>query len=287
MKISILTPCLNAGPYLERAIRSVLTQDDPDFEHIVVDGGSTDDTVRILQKYPGLKWISEPDQGQSDAMNKAFAMSTGDVLTYLNADDWFEPGAFAHVRQLLSVHPEAEMVVGNLYLRYEDREIVGLTVPIKNYRGILLYFRYRFPLNPVSYFYRREVQTRVGQFPLRLQYGMDYWFLLRAFSTSRICSTDMVLGTFFQTGTNKTCHSSPTDTPWEIVTQHLREDDPKMRLFFYSHWCWNRYVRELPERVKAPFRRLAHKLLFASTVSPEEFKRLGFRKCWRTHVRKR
>src|SRR5262249_43336352 len=156
-----------------------------------------------------------------------------------------------------------------------------------DYPRVLLYFRYRFPLNPVSYFYRRAVQLRAGPFPLQLHYAMDYWFLLRALASGRICPTDMVLGTFFQTGANKTSQPLPTDSPWDVVTQHLREDNPSMRFYFYSRWCWNRYVREFPERIKTPIRSLTYRLLFASTVSPEDFRNLGFRKCWRRHIAKR
>jgi glycosyltransferase involved in cell wall biosynthesis len=281
MKISLLTPTYNCGDYIERAIQSVLAQNDPDFEHIIVDGNSTDNTVEILRKYPHLKWISERDRGQSDAMNKAFDMCTGDIVTYLNADDWFEPGAFAHVRQLFEKHADADIVVGNLYVRFIGDEKMELSVPTKSYRGILLFFKYRFPLNPVSYFYRRKVQQDVGSFPLKLQYGMDYWFLLRAFSKARVLNTDLVLGTFLQTGANKTCHATPTNSVWEIVTQHLAEDNPDMRFYFYSRWYWNKWVREFPEPIKAPIRDVVYKALFSSKLSHQEFKSQGFRKSWR------
>ena len=89
--ISVLTPSYNSSTTLERCIASVLDQNVNDFEHIVVDGGSSDDTLRILKKYEHVKWISEPDRGQSDAMNKAFSMSSGDIIVFLNADDILYP----------------------------------------------------------------------------------------------------------------------------------------------------------------------------------------------------
>jgi glycosyltransferase involved in cell wall biosynthesis len=281
VKISILTPSFNSGRYLERAIKSVLAQNDPDFEHIVVDGGSTDETVSILRRHPHLKWVSEPDEGQCDAMNKAFAQSSGEIIAYLNADDWFELGIFAHIRQLFSAHPEAGMVVGNLYVRYADSGTVRLVVPTKTYRGALLHFRKDFPLNPVSYFYRREVQDSIGAFPLHLHYTMDYWFLLRAFLICQVCCSDLVFGTFFITGTNKTSSKAPTESAWEVATQHLREDDPRLVPWFYGQWLFHHWVREFPERAKTPFRSLAYKVLFSKIVDCDEYKTLGFRRAYR------
>ena len=103
MKISILTPSYNSGKYIERAIESVVDQGYDNWEHIIVDGGSTDGTAVILKKYPHLKWISEPDKGQSDAMNKAFEMSNGDIIGYLNADDWYELSIFSLIADVFSI----------------------------------------------------------------------------------------------------------------------------------------------------------------------------------------
>src|ERR1700755_1492305 len=94
MKISIITPSYNQGRFIEDAILSVLSQGYPDFEHIVIDNCSTDNTLDVLKKYPHVKWVSEPDRGQSNALNKGFGLSTGDVLGWLNCDDFYLPGAF-------------------------------------------------------------------------------------------------------------------------------------------------------------------------------------------------
>jgi glycosyltransferase involved in cell wall biosynthesis len=93
--VSIVTPSRNQGRYIREAIESVRAQTHSPVEHIVVDGGSTDGTLNVLREYDGLRWISEPDRGQSHALNKGFALASGDVLGWLNADDAYEPHAVA------------------------------------------------------------------------------------------------------------------------------------------------------------------------------------------------
>ena len=94
MKISVLTPSYNSAKYLKKSIESVMSQSYTNWEHIIYDGGSVDGSVDIFKNYKHLIWTSEKDSGQSDAMNKAFIKSTGDVIVYLNSDDFFYPNAF-------------------------------------------------------------------------------------------------------------------------------------------------------------------------------------------------
>ena len=103
--ISVVTPSYNQGKFIEQTILSVLNQHYPNLEYIVVDGGSTDETLQILHKYQDrLRWISEPDHGQSDAINKGLRMAHGQILTYLNSDDLLLPGALEHVNNYFHQH---------------------------------------------------------------------------------------------------------------------------------------------------------------------------------------
>ena len=101
LKISIVTVSLNQGKYIEDAIQSVLKQNYKNFEHIIIDGFSTDNTIEILKKYKHLDWISERDEGQSDALNKGFKKCTGDVIGWLNSDDWYHENTFNKVKNIL------------------------------------------------------------------------------------------------------------------------------------------------------------------------------------------
>lgn len=232
MKISVLTPSYNSGTYLEKSINSVLSQSYTNWEHIIVDGLSTDNTKDILDKYTHLKWVSEPDQGQSDAMNKAFGLSTGDVIVYLNADDYFYPDAFEIFISNFQKHPDVDMVVGNLDVDREGviRTNTNATVSWKK----LSVIQGLFPLNPVSYAYKREVQDKVGAFPINEHYTMDYWFLLRAFYLFKPLKITDVMGCFVFVENNK---SSTIASDFEIQKPHALRFCLKytpLRLFYVT-----------------------------------------------------
>jgi glycosyltransferase involved in cell wall biosynthesis len=117
-KISIVTPSFNQGHFIEEALRSVLLQGYPRLELIVIDGGSRDGTIDIIRKYePWLsRWTSEPDSGPADALNKGFRGVRGDILGFLNADDFYLPGALLTVGREFRMYPSVEVVSGNGYL---------------------------------------------------------------------------------------------------------------------------------------------------------------------------
>lgn len=230
MKISVLTPSFNSGKYIQQAIESVLNQSYTNWEHIVVDGASTDETRIILQNYPHLKWVSEPDKGQSDAMNKAFAMSTGDLIVYLNADDYFYSEAFGKIVTTFQKHPDKDIVVGNLHMKInnEFRANTNATISWKD----LSVIKGRFPTNPVSYMYKRKVQEKIGFFPIDEHYTMDYWFLIRAFYFFKPIKIEDFLGCFVFVPNNK---SSTIAGEFQIQMPHALKFCLKYtpRRFFY------------------------------------------------------
>ena len=181
--ISIVTPCLNAAATIGRTLDSVASQSYPGIEHIVVDGGSTDGTLEILAQFPGAKVISEPDEGLSDAVNKGIALSTGELVGWLNADDWYLPGALAAVAEAAEANPGAEWFTGGCpIVDGKGNKIRGGVTAYKNF----LLGRYSFPLylsqNFISCpatFIRASALEAVGPLRLDYSYSMDYDLFLR------------------------------------------------------------------------------------------------------------
>jgi glycosyltransferase involved in cell wall biosynthesis len=111
--IAIITPSFNQGKYIRRTIESVLSQGVDQLDYLVVDGGSSDETVEVLRSYGDrIRWISEPDNGIADAINKGIDNSTGEIVGWLNSDDIYYPGAFKNVLEFFKVHPEIDVVYG-------------------------------------------------------------------------------------------------------------------------------------------------------------------------------
>jgi len=113
-RLSVVTPSYNQGRFIEETIRSVLLQDYPNLEFIIIDGGSTDNTIEVIKKYETwlAYWVSESDRGQSHAINKGIIKATGEILFWLNSDDVVLPGAFKKIAGVFSDNPEIKMVIG-------------------------------------------------------------------------------------------------------------------------------------------------------------------------------
>lgn len=163
LKISVITPSFNSADYIERAIKSVLDQNYDNFEHIIMDNCSTDGTIDILKKYPHIIWKSEKDTGQSNAMNKGFELSTGDIIVYLNCDDYFEKDTFIKVNKYFNEDQNIKILFGNVYIHLLDGRKVEVE-PKVCFQDIIYHwegwkkigdnkFQSNFPNNPVQYFY--------------------------------------------------------------------------------------------------------------------------------------
>jgi len=138
MKISIITPTLNQAHFIEDTIKSVLNQNYDDFEHIIIDGGSTDGTLEILKKYTHLIWISEKDNGQSDAINKGMKLSSGEIVTWLNSDDYFESDIFTDVAACFGSNKDCNILYGDITYVDPDKQILNVQIGDNlNYNAII------------------------------------------------------------------------------------------------------------------------------------------------------
>ncbi|MFN8379627.1 MAG: glycosyltransferase family 2 protein, partial [Anaerolineae bacterium] len=162
--VSIVVPSYQQGRYIRDTLDSILSQDFTDLECIVMDGGSTDETVAVLQSItdPRLMWVSEPDRGQSHAINKGLARATGAILSYLNSDDLLRPGAVTAVVRYFGQHPEADLVYGDM--DHVDGEGATFETVIAAPFDLPDTLAGRNSVNQPGTFWRREVGERVGPF---------------------------------------------------------------------------------------------------------------------------
>jgi glycosyltransferase involved in cell wall biosynthesis len=176
--VSIVTPSYNKGTFIEETILSVMNQTYPNIEYIVTDGCSTDGTLDILRRYEDrLKWISEPDKGQSDAINKGWGMAKGEILAYLNADDTYMPWAIEEAVKYLAGHPSAGMVYGDCNIINGDSQLVGPCVEPR-FDFVELLCGWCIIPQPAA-FIRRQVIDEVGYLDTSLHMGMDYDLWIR------------------------------------------------------------------------------------------------------------
>ena len=178
-KLTVVTPSYNQAAYLERTILSVLNQQYPNLEYFVMDGGSTDGSVAIIEKYaPYLAgWVSEQDRGQTDAINKGFRRATGDFVAFQNSDDVFAPGALALVADAIRQHPDGDVFFGDMYIIdeqdviTEELRVPPFCVECQLHEGMQVFNQ--------SLFIRRD---RIGQFgglDETLRFAIDYEIVTR------------------------------------------------------------------------------------------------------------
>ena len=179
-RISVITPSLNQGAFIEETIRSVIDQRYPGLEYLVVDGGSKDGSIEIIENYAShlAWWISETDRGQSNAINKALARATGDVVCWLNADDMFTPGTLFTVADHFQRHPDDGVVSGEALWMHEDGTTDPMIPSSVTFADLFDYFAGRYLPQP-SVFFRSSLLKKVGWLDEDLHYGMDLDLWLR------------------------------------------------------------------------------------------------------------
>jgi len=183
IKISVVTPSLNQGSFLKETLESVRSQGYANMEQLVLDGGSTDGSLDLLRSSSGpewqhLHWVSEPDGGCTQALNKGIRLATGDVVGWLNSDDRYRPGCFETVAKIFEQNPDIDVVYGDF--NFIDERGTHLRVRREIEFSRLVFFYHHISSIPsTSTFFRRRIFDEGHYFDESLQFAMDYEFFVR------------------------------------------------------------------------------------------------------------
>jgi glycosyltransferase involved in cell wall biosynthesis len=239
MLVSIVTPSFNQDRYLEETIQSVLSQDYPQLEYMIVDGGSTDRTLDVIKKHEHKLawWISEPDRGQTDAINKGFARARGDILAWINSDDTYEPGAVAAAVNHLRDHPEIGMVYGACNYIDESGKVIGKFNAAQTDYRLLRHGYTHIPQQTM--FFRADLWKQVGPLDPSFYFAMDYDLWTRIAACAQIRYIPQTWANFRLHAAGKTILADDHCWP-EMMRVHYRDGGS-----FFSVIVAKYYLRKL------------------------------------------
>ncbi len=238
--VTVVTPSFNQARYLKQTIESVFSQDYPRLKYIIVDGGSMDGSPQIIQSYASKLawWVSEKDQGQTDAINKGFARARGDIFAWLNSDDTYEPGAVGAAVKFLHNHPEVGMVYANANYIDEDGRVIGkFPAAQTDYRRLRQGYVH---IPQQAMFFRAGLWRDLGPLDPSFYFAMDYdlWTRIAARSEIRYLP-DQTWANFRIHASGKTI--SHDDRCWpEMLRVHYRDGGS-----FFSLIVAKYYLRKL------------------------------------------
>ena len=262
-KISIITPSYNQGQYIEETIRSVLLQGYPNLEYIIIDGGSTDNTVDIIRKYePYLTyWVSEPDRGQTHAINKGLAKATGEIIAYLNSDDYYLPNTFFKVAESFYKYPDADLFHGRCRYVNETGEKIGEQWGnISHFAEIIdlwgVWWQKQQFVQP-EVFWTKRITEKVGSFNEDLYFVMDYEYWCRILQNNGcVAKIDAELTCFRFTSEQKSNHSERVaeellQVVRPLIWNYLTQIPLKKRLLLQGRWLYQvKLLNQIKNSVK-------------------------------------
>lgn len=199
--ISIVTPSYNQGRFLDECVRSVVGQEYPNLEYVVIDGGSTDESVEIIRRHEKriAYWCSKPDGGQFEAIQKGFDRTTGDIMAWINADDKYHPGAFKIIADIFQKSTEIEWITGRPTAYNERGEITKIfdVLPIWSRKNYLDGAYRKCCIQQESTFWKRSLWEKAGSsMNVALKYAGDFELWARFFRYSRLHTIDALIGGF-------------------------------------------------------------------------------------------
>jgi len=253
LKISIVTPSYNQGNFIEKTINSIFNQNYENFEHIIIDGGSTDNTIEIIKCYKHLKWISEKDSGQANALNKGFALATGDIFAWLNSDDYFEANIFSTVSEYFNNHPDCDFLYGDItYVNKNNEKLFEINGDEINYDSLL-----RNPdlIRQPSFFWRKEKFYEFGGINESLNLVFDYELFLKFTKAKKPCYLNKNFSYYRIYEETKT-HSNRKKQAIEILKVMLKNTSfPSFTMIwfvfkrFFGSYSIFRKIRKIQKRI--------------------------------------
>ena len=290
-RISIITPSFNQAEFIEQTISSVLAQEYPNVEYIVIDGGSTDGSVDVIQKYQDriAYWVSEKDRGQAHAINKGLRRATGDIIGYLNSDDYYTDGALARVANSFSHDPDVALWHGRCRVVDQHGVKIGERVgSITRFDEILdlwdVWWEKRNFVQP-EVFWTRRIGDKVGPFCEELFWVMDYDYWLRILGAGgRVGFIDAELAAFrLQPNQKSTQPERTAQELLQVVRPHIFSDDNlvsrRKRLELQGKWIYHvKFLKEVDQsllRNEKRWRRLL-RLAWFSIKNPRVFIAHGY-----------
>jgi glycosyltransferase involved in cell wall biosynthesis len=253
--ISIITPSYNQGRFLRETIQSVLSQDYPNLEYLIVDGGSSDGSVEIIQHYFSQLtwWVSEPDQGQADAINKGFAHANGEILAWINSDDTYLPGAVSEAVTFLIAHPEAALVYADANLIDERGSILG-RFPAKQ-TSLKKLLRGSVHIPQQTTFFWARLWKKVGPLDPTFQFAMDYDLWVRLAKLAPLLYTPRLWANFRLHGGGKSVIMDNRCYP-EMIRVYQREGGSPIS-WLAARWFFRRMLYAwLPLRLRLKLRQI-------------------------------
>jgi glycosyltransferase involved in cell wall biosynthesis len=257
VKFSIITPSYNQGRFIRDCIESVRTQTGVEWEHIVTDAGSTDETLEVLRQYPHLQWISEPDKGMSDGINKGFLRATGDWVMWLNADDYLLPGALVKVAEFAAKNPAADVIYGDVDFVDGGRQLIRHKREHGFDFNVLLF--YGCYIQSTATFLRSKIIQAGHLLDVDYRVVMDFEYYVRLARLGyRIQYAPGALAAFrwHETNTSAVQHQRRYEERLRVQRQHLQltgnkavQPEKILRLLYYAYKLKHALLRTSTHRI--------------------------------------